>query len=271
MQKFICFTCGVQYESSVAPPDSCKICKEERQYVKHDGQQWTTLEQMIKKEPYKNFIAKAEEGLYSIQTKPEFAIGQTAYIVQGNGFQLLWDCLTYIDPNTVAAVKELGGLDAIALSHPHYYSSQVEWAEALDAKIYIHEDDRQWVTRPSGKIVFWSGESLELHEGLILHRLGGHFKGGTVLEWQTGQGILLSGDIIRVMPGRDWASFMYSYPNFIPLPPHIVQRMADRLNEVKFKRVYDAFYRVLAENADDSIRKSVERYIDAIKGDLFAT
>ncbi|CAM3740361.1 hypothetical protein MEZE111188_06340 [Mesobacillus zeae] len=97
----------------------------------------------------------------------------------------------------------LGGIDAIALSYPHYYSTQVEWAEAYNAPIYIHDDDKEWVTRPSDRIVFWSGEYLELNDGLTLYRLGGHFSGGTVLLWDNEtatDGVLLTGDIIQVRP-----------------------------------------------------------------------
>jgi hypothetical protein len=32
-----------------------------------------------------------------------------------------------------------------------------------------------------------------------------------------GAGALFSGDIIQVVPDRRWVSFMYSYPNLIPL------------------------------------------------------
>jgi hypothetical protein len=133
---------------------------------------------------YKNEIIVDEEGLYSLKTKPAFAIGQTAYLVQSEGFNVLWDCITYLDDPTIEHVKKLGGIQTIALSHPHYYSTQVEWAEVFDAPIYIHEDDKEWVTRPSERIIFWTEESLELHKGVILHRLGGHFKGGAILEWK---------------------------------------------------------------------------------------
>ncbi|MBJ3793570.1 hypothetical protein I8J38_34335, partial [Bacillus sp. OA1] len=111
---------------------------------------------------YKNEIIKEENGLYSITTKPGFAIGQTAFIVKTESYRLLWDCITYLDETTIAKIKELGGLDAIALSHPHYYSTQVEWAETFDVPIYIHEDDKEWVMRPSSRIIYWSGESLQL-------------------------------------------------------------------------------------------------------------
>ncbi|WP_102275329.1 MBL fold metallo-hydrolase [Cytobacillus massiliigabonensis] len=273
MQNYICVTCGVQYEGSNNAPEQCVICNEERQYVHSNGQSWITLETMIK-ENYQNIISLEEEGLHSLTTSPAFAIGQTAYLVQNDGFNLLWDCITYFDDMTISKIKELGGINAIALSHPHYYSTQVEWAEAFDVPIYIHEDDKEWVMRPSDKIIFWSGESLELHKGLVIHRLGGHFKGGAVLEWKHGnekKGILLTGDIIQVVADNQWVSFMYSYPNLIPLPAAKVQEIANSVTKLTFDRIYNAFHRVVKENAKISVQKSAKRYVDALNGELFNT
>lgn len=274
LSNYICETCGVQYAGSTQEPTECIICKEERQFVSSKGQSWTTLEKMIESGTYKTMVNLEEEGLYSINTNPSFGIGQTAYLIKNDEFNLLWDCTTYFDQNTIKTINELGGLDAIALSHPHYYSSQVEWAETFDAPIYIHEDDREWVTRKSEKIVFWSGETLELSEGIILQRIGGHFKGGTVLEWRNGNrqnGVLLCGDIIRVVADQNWVSFMYSYPNFIPLPSVTVERISKRMNELKFTRLYDAFHRVIKEDAAQRVQSSAKRYVEAIDGKLFNT
>lgn len=274
MKYHICETCGVQYESSLKEPDTCKICNEERQYIHPNGQSWTTLEEMVDSGQFKNAIEREEKSLYSIHTVPSFGIGQTAYLVQNNDFNLLWDCITYIDESTIKEIKNLGGVDAIALSHPHYYSTQVEWAEIFDAPIYIHEDDKEWITRPSNKIIFWTGESLKLENGIVLHRLGGHFKGAAVLEWKNGndeKGILLTGDVIQVVADRKWVSFMYSYPNLIPLPASKVEEMADRVKEFEFDRIYNAFHRIVKEDAKSSVLKSAERYIKAINGTLFTT
>lgn len=274
MAHFICETCGVQYESSVAAPEKCTICSDERQYLKPSGQSWTTLETLIGSKQYKNEIHFEEKGLYSIKTVPGFGIGQTSYLVQGNGFNLLWDCVSYIDEAAIQEIKELGGLHAIALSHPHFYSSIVEWAEAFDVPVYIHEDDKEWVMRPSERIVFWSGELLELQGGLVLHRLGGHYKGSSVLEWKDGnnhQGILFTGDTIQVVADHEWVSFMYSYPNLIPLPASKVQEMANTAKGLKFDRLYNAFHRVIKEDANHRVQISAKRYIEALNGTLFNT
>ena len=41
---------------------------------------------------------------------------------------VLWECVTLLDDATAEAVEALGGLAAIAISHPHYYASMVAWA-----------------------------------------------------------------------------------------------------------------------------------------------
>ncbi|WP_196426673.1 MBL fold metallo-hydrolase [Lysinibacillus cavernae] len=274
LNYYICETCGAQYEKSVEEPKQCTICSEERQYVSVNGQTWTTLDNMISSEIYKNNINLEEDGLFSITTSPTFGIGQTTYLIQEKGFNLLWDCISYIDQETIDKIEMLGGIDAIALSHPHYYSSQVEWAEAFNAPIYIHEDDKKWVTRTSDKIIFWSGESLTLQNGLTLYRMGGHFKGATILEWRNGyqqKGILLVGDIIRVVADRNWVTFMYSFPNFIPLPVQTVERILSQVENLHFERIYDAFLRIVKKDAKQSVHNSAVRYINAIEGKLFTT
>ncbi len=273
MFKFICTTCGVQYNKSIDPPEYCIICSEERQYINPSGQSWTTLQSM-KDENYQNIIRFEEENLYSIVTSPKFGIGQTAYLIRNESFNVLWDCITYLDEKTVEEIMRLGGINAIALSHPHYYSSQIEWAERFDVPLYIHEDDQEWVTRKSDKIIFWSGESLELNKGVQIHRLGGHFKGGAVLEWKAGneqKGILLTGDIIQVVADPNWVSFMYSYPNLIPLPAKKVKEISLAVEKLTFDRIYNAFHGIVKQNAKLVVHKSARRYIEALDGTLFDT
>src|SRR5437762_693567 len=132
-------TCGVQFAPSSSPPTRCDVCEDERQYVGWSGQQWGTLEDL-----QRDHINEIREdfGLTGIGTKPSFAIGQRALLVRSPGGNLLWDCITLLDDVTVASVRELGGVRAIAISHPHYYSSMVEWSRCFNAPIYLHAADR---------------------------------------------------------------------------------------------------------------------------------
>ena len=274
MHPYICTTCGVQYNESDSYPDYCPICTDQRQYIGPNGQEWTTLEKMTTSRKYRNEISWQEEGLYAMKTVPEFGIGQTAYLVQDNGFNVLWDCITFLDEETIQKINELGGIDIIALSHPHYYSTQVEWAKTFQAPVYIHEDDKQWIMRNSECVTLWSGEKVKLADHLMIHRLGGHFKGGAVLDWTAGnedKGILLTGDIIQVVPDTEWVSFMYSYPNLIPLPAAKVEEIALRVQTLHFDRIYNAFHKVVSKNGNQAIQDSADRYVQALNGTLFDT
>ncbi len=78
--KYICITCGVQFADSVLPPEHCAICEDERQYVGHGGQKWTTLKEMGV--TYRNQLDVEAPELISMATEPKFAIGQRALHVR---------------------------------------------------------------------------------------------------------------------------------------------------------------------------------------------
>lgn len=267
MEHWICRTCGTEFPASEQPPQACPICCDERQYVGHEGQTWTTLAQ-LQKDGFRNEFCEHEPGLIGIGTTPAFAIGERALLLQHPQGNVLWDCMSLIDEETIAYIKRLGGLSAIAISHPHYYATMVTWARHFDATIYLHEADRQWVMRPSERITFWSGETHTLRDGVTLHRLGGHFAGGTVLHWRQGaqgRGSLLTGDIIAVVADRRYVSFMFSYPNLIPLPAAEVQRIRDRVEPLPFDSLYGAWFgTVIPHDAHQAVLTSAERYIRAL-------
>jgi hypothetical protein len=129
MKNFICVRCGTQFARSVQAPACCPICEDERQYVGHEGQQWTTLESL--RADHQNHFVEEGAGVLGIGTKPEFAIGQRALLVQSPSGNILWDCVSLLDAPMIARVRTWGGLRAIAISHPHYYSSMIEWSAAF--------------------------------------------------------------------------------------------------------------------------------------------
>ena len=267
MAHYICKTCGTQFAASQDPPANCPICQDERQYVGWEGQQWTTLEAL--RENSHNVIKTVEPRLTGIGTHPAFAIGQRALLVQAPQGNVLWDCISLIDEPTIAVVESLGGISAIAISHPHYYSSMVEWSHAFDAPIYLHAAERQWVMRRDPAVEFWEGETRSLGQGLTLIRCGGHFEGGQVLHWADGadgRGALLSGDILQVASDRRYVSFMYSFPNYIPLSAAKVRHIVQAVEPFTFDRIYGAWWkRNVATGAKAAVARSAERYIAAIE------
>jgi hypothetical protein len=264
MERFICRACGTQFPDAETPPESCPICTDWRQYVPAaTGQQWTTLAELAS--DHENAI-RDQGGLVGIGTTPSFAIGQRALLVPFGDGNLLWDCITLLDDATAAEVERRGGLAAIAISHPHYYSCMVEWAQRFDCPIHLHAADAEWVMRPDPAIRHWEGERLELGHGITLIRGGGHFDGGTILHRD---GALLVGDIIQVIPDRTHVGFMWSYPNLVPLPDAEVQRMAAAVEPFDYDAIYGAWWdAIIPADGPEIVRRSADRYSRALRGEL---
>jgi hypothetical protein len=265
----ICVACGTQFPPADAPPDACPICTDQRQYVPESGQAWTTLREL---RAGHRTVVREDGELVGIGAEPPFAIGQRALLVPHGAANLMWDCITLLDDAAETAVRERGGLTAIAISHPHYYSAMVEWAHAFDVPVLVHGDDRAWIMRPDPAVELWEGEERDLGDGLTLVRCGGHFAGGTVLHWAggaDGAGALLSGDIVQVVPDVTHVAFMYSYPNLIPLPEATVHAIGEKLEPYAFERIYGAWFgRIVRRDAKGAVRRSVARYGPALRGEL---
>jgi hypothetical protein len=267
MPNYICTTCGTQFAASENEPESCPICEDERQYVNSAGQQWTTLAAL--KKNHKLIFHKIEENLYGIGMNPSFAIGQRALLAATEHGNILWDCISLVNDTAVDIINALGGLNAIAISHPHFYSSMIEWSRAFgNIPIYLHQKDRQWVQRADDRIHFWSGNTKKILENSTLINAGGHFDGGTILHWSGGadsKGALLAGDILQVAADHKHVSFMYSYPNLIPLNEEEINHITEQIKPFLYDRIYGAWWnRNILENAKQAVRQSAQRYINAI-------
>ena len=173
-----------------------------------------------------------------------------------------------LDDKTVAEVKARGGIRAIAISHPHFYSSMIEWAECFDAQIFLHAEDRQWIMRKSARVEFWKGATLAFWDNIALVHCGGHFEGGTVLHWPAGgngKGALLTGDIMTVVQDRRYVSFMRSYPNLIPLGPTVIRRITGAIEPFSFDQIYGGWRKAnVLSDAKTAVARSAERYLRAI-------
>jgi hypothetical protein len=263
MTMSICETCGTQYPNA---PTHCPVCEDERQYVGARGQTWTTHEAL---KATHTLRMQDEAGVLGIGLAPDFAINQRALYLPTDAGNILWECLSLVTDEAVAALKARGGVDLIAISHPHFYASMLEWSEAFgNAPILLHEADRDWVRRPSSNVQFWRGDAYRLSDTVTLIRSGGHFPGSTVLHWKDGPrpgGALFSGDAPQVVSNRRHVSFMHSYPNFMPMPPGAVRGMQARLAGYDFEDVYGYTWgRNIIGSGRAAVDASFERYLSAI-------
>jgi hypothetical protein len=269
MPAFICNTCGTQYAPSEKPPANCPICDDERQYVTPAGQSWTTLPG-LQARSY-NAWRELEPNLISIVTFPAFGIGQRAQLLRTPHGNILWDCIALIDRATIELINAMGGIKGIAISHPHYYTTMAEWSQAFGVPVHLHAADRKWIMRDDPGIKLWQGETKDLLPGVTLICAGGHYPGGTVLHWAAGaggKGALLSGDIVQVVQDNKSVSFMWSFPNLIPLSGPRVEGVVKAVKPYAFDRVHGAFMdRTIWSDGKGVVERSAARYLKIIRGD----
>jgi glyoxylase-like metal-dependent hydrolase (beta-lactamase superfamily II) len=261
----VCATCGVQREAGDRPA-VCPICADDRQWVPADGQRWTSAGELAA--AGHRVEVRPEAGLTGIGITPGVAIGQRALLVPGPEGNLLWDCVPLVDDDAGAAVDALGGVAAIAVSHPHFLSAVASWSAAFGGvPVYVHRADEQWLGR-TRHVQRWDGSTREILPGRTLINTGVHFAGGSVLHADAAAsgipgGALCSGDIVQVVSDTRWVSFMYSYPNLIPEHPDTVLRTVRMLEPFDFDVVHGAWWgKVVAQDGKAAIRRSARRYLE---------
>ncbi len=262
----ICGTCGVEFAQPTPPV--CPICADERQFVPGDGQIWTSRER-LESEGHRLVVKEREPGLFALHVEPRFGIGQTCYLAQTEHGNLLFDVPACIDAEAVAALDELGGVAAIAPSHPHMFGVQLEWSVAFDgAPIHICSADSEWLQRRGEAIVFYD-DAVDVLPGVRLQKVGGHFAGSAIALWAGAddRGVMLSGDSIGPVARTGWVTFMRSFPNYLPLSAAVVRRIAASVAALDFDRMYGNFGQQISEGAHRAVQESAQRYAEWVSGE----
>ena len=267
MNCYVCATCGTQYAPSVVPPEVCRVCSDDRQHVGWDGQRWTTHADLAAR----HHVRIERDGAFvGVGIVERFAIPQRALLVPTSVGTVMWDCTSLVTADAVDAINRMGGVAMIAISHPHFYSAMVEWAEALGGvPILLHGADADWVMRPSTLIRHWHGDRLELADDATLVHLPGHFPGSSALlcadPTDTARRALLTGDSLHVAGDRRHVTVMHSVPNYIPVGPDTIRDVRRRLDGVEFDDVYGFTWGLnIIGDADAAVAASFERYLGAI-------
>jgi Metallo-beta-lactamase superfamily len=266
---WICRTCAVEYPESEQPPAGCAICSDERQYVLPGGQRWTTLAE-LREEGHRGQLVDVEPGITGVVVEPRVGIGQRALLVRTADGNLLWDPVGYLDDELVGQVRELGGVAAVAASHPHMFGAQVEWSRRFGGvPVWVAAADREWVQRQD-PVIRTFDDAVDVLPGIRLVRIGGHFPGSAVarVTGSDGRGVLLTGDTVASTPDEHWVAFLRSYPNRIPLSAAVVEVVAARVLALDFDRLYDNFGGRVAADASGWVRRSADRYVQWVRGDF---
>lgn len=111
----------------------------------------------------------------------------------------MWDLITHLDQETIDYLTSLGGIDAIVISHPHYYTTLDVWAKAFGCPVYLSSEDQQWLScadSTGSSRVPIATSTMEVVEGVTAIKVGGHFDGSLVLHW--GKRLFIADSMVTV-------------------------------------------------------------------------
>jgi glyoxylase-like metal-dependent hydrolase (beta-lactamase superfamily II) len=273
----VCRTCSTQFPTSDRQVvKTCHICDDPRQFVPPAGQTFTTLADLRRHHRNEFSVYEKDPRLTFVETTPRLAIGQRACVIRTPRGNVLWDCIALLDDDTVTRIKEMGGLEAIVISHPHYYSTHVQWARAFGCPVYIAAEDQEWTTLGSAHTQRITATETDVlpGSGIKVIKLGGHFPGSlvmlfdgrlliadTVVTTPAGMGrwdVDGNGDARAKPPGLNTFSFLWSIPNMIPLAADELARMWDILKGYDFRATHGAFKGMDIEDEENIKRRVLD-------------
>ena len=225
----ICVTCGVQYgEPRGIVPGLRGPAPVRRRSTASSGRRCEAL-----RGRHTNRDRATRAGCSAIGTEPKFAHRPARAAGPHSDGNVLWDCVTLLDDETEREIDSRGGLHAIAISHPHYYSTMVEWAHRFDCPVLLHEADREWVMRDDPKLEFWSGETYRPRRRDDADPLRRALRGRHRAAPR--RATCSRATSSRSSRTAAWVSFMYSFPNYIPLPESAIRSIEAALGAVRVR------------------------------------
>lgn len=267
-ENLICEACGTQHPvTSLTQLSACRICDDPRQFVPPSGQAWTTLSRLRESGHRTVWERDAiNPQIWSFWTEPKVAIGQRAMLLQTSHGNVMWDMITLLDAETIKRITELGGLAAIVISHPHYYTTIHDWSACFpDTPIYLGAGDREWLVDPAGRpsnIHFLTALHHPILPGVTAVLSGGHFPGSLCLHWD--EQLFIADTIFTVPsaqnpePGKEGVTsynFWYSVPNRIPLSPLQVWDIWKSVKDLEFHSTFGAFWGMDVRSSEEEIRR----------------
>ncbi|KAJ7140248.1 beta-lactamase-like protein [Mycena crocata] len=251
----LCIQCGTQYGVTEGLTE-CHICDDPRESVAATGHAFTTLGKAKSSRKYKNIIRqqyKNEPHIYTIQTQSILGIGQRCFLIKTAQGNILWDCIAYIDDATIKEINALGGVDAISISHPHFYTSHLTWSRAFkNAPVFLSAEEGHLISRPDehGVRRFVTNKKFEILPGSGATRIktGGHFPGSAVLHYKNSMFVSDSLHVTRSAlwdinrkPGTSYYAFLWSHVNTIPLPPGEIAGIISAISPYEFDVAHGMF------------------------------
>ncbi|KAF2154667.1 hypothetical protein K461DRAFT_319196 [Myriangium duriaei CBS 260.36] len=244
----VCVACGTQFDVSYDHGLSkCKICEDPRQFIPASGQAWTSLRRERGRHKNEWKQDSHDDRIWSLYADPKLGIGERAILIKTSHGNVIWDLFAYLDDDLVKFIQHQGGVKAIVISHPHFYTTHLDWAATFKCPVFIHAADSEWLSRPDpgGYRRLINSVTQEIIPGVTAIQTGGHFPGSLVLHFD--KHLFIADSIMTVQAayaphprpqGMNTYSFLWSIPNMIPMDPTGIERIWNAVKDFDFEATH---------------------------------
>ncbi|MGF1528359.1 MAG: MBL fold metallo-hydrolase, partial [Candidatus Competibacterales bacterium] len=259
LPAYVCDNCGFWQRYFERPP-SCPLCLDGRHVVPQTG--WQFWSESEAQERFPCHWREEEPGVWRFWNHPVNGIGANAYLIVGEGGNLVFEGGTGFSQAALDHMASLGGVQVLSASHPHSYGALWQIQRRFDPELALHPGDLAWTN--AVQVTWPFDEHLTPLPGLTLYLTAGHFAGHAVL-YDEKRRILFCGDALKFDvdpedPRRAVAiSAHKSFVRGVPLTPSELRRYRDVFAPLDFVQTWTPF-----EQARNSGRAEALALIDAM-------
>ncbi|MET0190942.1 hypothetical protein EV383_2583 [Pseudonocardia sediminis] len=193
LRPYSCGSCG-HWQRWFAPPPACPVCTDVRNALPDDGWDFTLDTDVARGRTGR--WAEVADGVSGYWCEPQLGLGTTGWVIETDDGPVGWEAAGYYPPESIARLRERGGLVALGSSHVHGYGALWQLQDELDPEVLaVNVHDLGWTK--AFRVTWPTDDRHELAPGLTMHRSGGHFPGHCVLH-DSRRGILFVGDLLKV-------------------------------------------------------------------------
>ena len=194
LPAYACTNCGHWQRWPAPGPTTCPVCADVRNALPEDGFCFRTVEEvdrLVTCESGPSLLPGVEEH----GCGPRFGLDSRGWVLESDVGRIGFECAPWYSDGAVESLRERGGLAVLASSHVHGYGALWRLQEQLEPRV-VAVGVRDLVWTKAFRVTWPVDDVLQLADGLVLHRTGGHFDGHTVLH-DSRHGYLFCGDSLK--------------------------------------------------------------------------
>lgn len=252
LTPYMCSNCGF-WQRYFAVPPFCPVCSDVRNALPEDG--WHFVQPADLQDSVQCSWTEITPEVIMFSNHPQVGIGPCGYLIlhpQGN---IAFEAAGWYSQAALDAIAGYGGIRFLSCSHPHGMGALYQLQDHFHPPYVVIQRDGVRFTK-AFRVNYPFDDELELHPGITLYYVGGHYEGHSVLHHAPGK-LLFAGDSLKFELDEHGnakaVSCHKAFHNQIPLSHAEVRKYREVIGKLDFTQVFTPFEHVPNANSKDAV------------------